>query len=167
MDHIVILAHVITSSSIPYVCKDVSNLAPIFLLLWHHFIYEHWRTYKYKDNKFMMPSELPHFSCEFTQMSSEIFLNLHFCLSTFPMVLNILLTCSNFVPCLRIVCCFHNQIIWTWNPSWFHWTSSFSIFYELSENVAEICWEDTEELSVSVKAVSKLISLSRLFVCVF
>ena len=49
--HIVILAHVITSSSIPYVCKDVSNLAPIFLLLWHHFIYEGRRTYKYKDNK--------------------------------------------------------------------------------------------------------------------
>ena len=106
----------------------------------------------------------------FMWVYSNVFWNIPkfaLCLSTFPMVLNILLTCSNFVPCLRIVCCFHNQIIWTWNPSWFHWTSSFSIFYELSENVAEICREDTEELLVSVKAVSKLISLSRLFVCVF
>ena len=98
------------------------------------------------DRKFTMPLELPHFSCEFTQMSSDIFLNSYFCLSAFPMVLSILLTSSNFVPCLRILCCFHNKIIWIWNPPWFHWCSSFSIFYKLSENVVGNCWEDMERV---------------------
>ena len=69
-----------------------------------------------------------------------------FILATFPMVLSILLTSSNFVPCLRILCCghHHHHMVWIWNPPWFHLSSTFSIFYKLIKTEAEICCYDLE-----------------------